>query len=226
MKRRKKLEEGYVYRMRCKTPEDYVSVPYKTVIEAMDAGFEIGDYLRKNFIFTITKSKGMLWKTREKQMVVLRSNDAVFEMEQPIYDRYKEEIEQILNQNMNEAVRKYIAEGKTKIVVNFYTSGCEYELENEGSFINDRISGLKELYISYTKASDIKLLKDIIFDTLKDEKPSFRFLDSDNILLQAGQRSLLFNARAYNLMIEVIKEHENKLNKNGSPKVMNKKLED
>lgn len=161
-------------------------------------------------------------------MVVLSSYDFVFEMEKPIYDRYYEEIDQIVARNMDEAVMKYLKQGETKIVVNFVTSGCEYDLKNEKTDLLDvnKICGLKKLYISYTNPLDLSLFKNIIINVIGNDVPSISFLNSNDIMLKAGERSLVLDKSAYDLMNEIIKEHKKNLNKNANIKCMQMKLED
>ena len=228
MKKAKKSKNGYLYRVRKSGVEEYCNVPYNKVEDISSCGPVIGEFLSKNFIFTMYKCMHFSHETWDKNMVILGSKDAVLEIEKPIYDRYKEEIDNAITNNMNWAVNEYLNEGKTRIVVRFDLGGCAYDFEEEHTDLGDvnRICGLNTLFISYANPNDIILFKNIIISFIGDDKPSYKFLNSDDILLQAWERSLVLDKSAYNLMTDVIKEHEYNLMKNGASKVMQMKLED
>lgn len=228
MKKRKNKKNGYLYRVRKNNVEEYSSVPYNKEENILNCGPIVGKFLSENFIFTMQSSMHFSHESWNKNMIILRSKDAVLEIERPIYDRYKEEIDNIISKNMNWAVNKYLSEGKTKIVVRMDLSGCGYEFNEENTDLChvSRICGLNTLFISYANSNDIALFKSIILSLIGDDKPSYKFLNMDDILLQAGDRSLVLDRSAYSLMTDVIKEYECNLNKNASSKVMQMKLED
>ncbi len=228
MKKFKKSNSGYLYRERKRDVEGYLSVPYNKTEDVSSCGSLIGDFLSKNFIFTMYKSMRYTEESWNRHMIILGSKDSVLEIEKPIYDRYKEEIDNIISKNMNWAVNKYLSEGKTKIVVRMDLSGCGYEFNEENTDLChvSRICGLNTLFISYANSNDVALFKSIILSFIGNDKPSYKFLNKDDILLQAGDRSLVLDRSAYSLMTDVIKEYECNLNKNASSKVMQMKLED
>lgn len=228
MKKKKKIEGEYLYRVRGIGADEYCSAPYSGTDNISDVGPVIGEFLSKNFIFTMNKCMHYSGVTWDKEMIILGSKDCVLEIEKPIYDRYKDEIDSILIRNMNEAVNKYIKDGKTKIVVRMNLSGCEYEFEEESTDLLDvsKICGLKTLFISDVNPLDVALFKNIIIDLIGPDKPGYPFLNSNDILLQAGERSLVLDRNAYNLMVDIIKEHELNLNNRGNSKAIQMKLED
>ena len=206
-----KEKEGFMYRIRENTTEAYIKEGYERINDASMIAPILGDFLRKNKINTMSNLMRVSEKAWDKHMVVLKSDDFVFEMEEPIYNRYREEIDQILENNMKEAVNKYLSDGKTRILVNFTTSGLEYEKNEENK--SETISGLKELYISYTNPLDINLFKNIVLNVIGNDDASVSFLNSTDILLKSGNRSLVLDKSAYELTNDIIKEHKN-LNKN------------
>lgn len=221
MKVKEKEKQTYMYRVRGRNVDDYCLVPYQHTSSISSVGSVIGDFLNKNLIFEMRTCVNYSEQTFKKTMVILLAKDSVIEIEKPIYDNYKEEINKVMAYNMARAVNKYIYDGKTKVVVNFISSGCEYYFKGNGGSngVND-ICGLKTLFISLTNQFDIKLFKNIICDFIGEHTPTYEFLDGDNLLLKVGGKSLVFNKNAYDLMISTVAEQKENLNKSGKSKVI------
>ncbi len=228
MKKKKNLNEGYLYRVRKNDVGDYCYSPYNAIEDISSSASVVGKFLCENFVFTMQKSVRFSKETWNKEMVILKSRDNVLEIEKPIYDRYKDDIDYVLACNMNYAAQKYLSNGKTRIVVTYNLSGCDYDIKDERTALGDSstIKGLNTLYISYANDYDIALFKNIIVSLIGEDKASYKFLNSNDILFEAGQRSLILDKSAYNLLNDVIKEHEKNIKEKGSVKVKQMKLED
>ncbi len=227
----KRLEGKYLYRIQEKSMGNYSSVPYVGVVEPKDAAEELGKFLNENFIFAMIKKMGITEETWNRQMVILLSDNFRFEMDKVIYDRYKDEIDEILNHNMNEAVRLYkesIITGKVKVNIGYVVSGCEYDMSKEKNDLLElsRIGNLQKLYFSYVDSFSINIFKSIVMDVLENEESEIEGLNSNEILLKTSNKSLLLDKKAYSFVMDIVREQRNKLKQNGASKVMRKKSED
>lgn len=227
MKKIRRANDEYLYRVRKNDVEEYYSVPYSKTEDVSSCGALIGDFLNKNLIFTMYKCMYFSEETWKRNMIILGSKDSVLEIEKPIYDRYREEIDNIILNNMISAVNKYLKDGKTRIIVRMDLSGCVYDFKEEKTDLCNlnSICGLNKLFISYANPNDVALFKSIILSFIGDEKPSYEILNENDILLQAGEKSLVLDRSAYSLMRDIIKEYNYNLNINSSLKVMQIKLE-
>ncbi len=205
----------YLYRIIKNHDKNYFSVEYQEVSNISNIGGIIGEFLKNNFITGMLMNSRFSYQTWNKDMIILTSFDCSLEIQRPIYEYYKEEIDNILERNMMKSAEKYINDGETKIICNFSKRGCKYKLKDENN--KENIIGLDELYLSYTQPSDIKLFSSILKNVISNDKPSYEFNENNDILLKAGKRQITINNKSYDLMINILREL-NITNKNGISK--------
>ena len=210
MRSKEKKEEKYYYRIGENTKYD--STPYKVVNNICDSAEEVEGFLKKNFVFTVSKMTGILKGVYGKDVVIIKSGNSFLEMEKPIYDMYKNIIDEINYHNMNEAVEKYANQDNTKIEMNLRTSGCDYMVKSDGKNLLDSkiICGLETLYVSFVNSFDMELFRNIIIDFF-EVSPNcyYEFLCDGNILVTNGKKTMILNKMAFNKMKEVLIEYKN-----------------
>lgn len=210
MRSKKNESKGYHYRIG--NNKKYVSPSYMVVTNVTDSALDVGKFLNENYVFTVSQTKGILQDVYNKGMVIIKSSDKFLEIERPIYDKYKEEIDEIIYRNMSTAIEKYINQGNTKIEVNLGTSGCDYDIKNEGENLlgSKSICGLKTLYISFASSFDMELFKNIIINFFGDSPTCyFEFLSDGNVLAKGGGKTLILNKMAFNKIKEILNEYKN-----------------
>ena len=210
MRSKKNKSKGYRYRVG--ENKDYVSPSYMTVTSVTDSALDVGKFLRENYVFTVSQTRGILQEVYNKEMVIIKSSDKFLEGEKPIYDKYKEEIDEIIYHNMTTAIEKYIDQGKTKIEVNLTTSGCDYDIKDESENLlgSKSICGLKTLYISWVSSNDKDLFERITKNFLSDSlEYSYEFLSDGNVLVISNNQRLILNIMAFNKMNEILNDYKN-----------------
>lgn len=227
-KMKKESSKGtYYYRIRGNMAQDYHGVPYVKTEDIDSMSDIIDDFLSKNYVQTITRNQPAFSKTLNKDMVLIRSYDIVLELDTSIYDKYRDKIELNLSRNTYDAVRNFSVNNGTKILVNYVTSGCDYEMthfSNQALYDVSEISGIKTLYISYDNALDRELFKNIVFDFYGDcsVEPEVTFLPGVEVSLKLDNKLLTLDWRAYELATSLVGDLKDK----SSVKKLQMRMED
>lgn len=229
-KKNQYYKKMYYYRVRGNNSQDYYNVPYVCVDDINSVGAIVDDFLSKNYVDIVTKNQPAYSKYLNNDMVVIGAYNQVLELDTFIYDKYKDKIESILSHNMYESIKNFSPYKGTRILVNYVTSGCDYEvtkISNQTLCDVSKKNGVKTIYISYDKTFDEQLFKMIILDLYGDfsVEPEVKFLTGVEVTLKLDDKFITLDWRAYELAIRLINERKKELISQDYPKKLQMKME-
>lgn len=208
------MKDKLMYRIRSNDSNSY-NDEYKSTFSAKNLKDNMYNFLNSNYIYCMSKKTGFTKDVLNKNMVILKSFDNVFEMEKEIYECYKKEIDNAIFENIISSINEYkndIYSGLVKIKLSPSIKAIKPILEiNDGLYNHKKIIGIDTIYLNYTDVSDIKLLKEIILKIL-DGNFYDSYFDKEDLILINDSKKLRLDKNVYYLFerIRIDKKRENK----------------
>lgn len=208
------MKDKLIYRTRSNDSSSY-SDEYKSTYSAKNLKDIIYDFLDSNYIYCMSKKAGFTKDVLNKNMVILKSLDNVFEMEEEIYRCYKMEIDNAISKNIISLINEYendIYSGLVKIKLSPTIKAINPILEtNNGLYKTKKIVGIDTIYLNHTDVYDIKLLKEMILKVLDDNFYDSYF-DRNDLILTNDSKKIRLDKHVYYLFerIKIDKKRESK----------------
>lgn len=210
------MKDKLIYRIRSNNSNSY-SDKYKYVNSAKDIKDDLISFLNSNYLYSVSKKTGFTKEVLDKNMVILKSFDNIFEMEKEVYECYKKEIDNAISKNVISLINEYekdVYSGLVKIKLSPTTKAIKPVLKtNDGLYKTKKIIGIDTIYLNYTDINDIKLLKKMILEVIDDNFYG-PYFDKNYLILSNKNKKIKLDKNVYYLFervkLDQIRENKDK----------------
>lgn len=209
-----KNNQNKYYRIFDKNNDNYSGVNYEYILNIKDFEIIIENFFEENHLASIVHAEIFSSNDNKTNYVTLIGSKQIMQISEDLYLAYQKEIENKLKETMNYELIKDLIDKDTEFILNICSSGVIYSDQTQRH--------IKKVYACMLNYTSIKLLKDVLYETLSDSNSQaiINFNENKNAVLTCGEASMILNDKGYCMFLNEILDHNRKLN---NPKVLEKK---
>ena len=221
LKSKSENQRKLFYRLRENTTESSINTTFSYLDNVKEAKAIIETFIEQNNKYSIISSNAISHEVYGKLGIILTSDKKVLELDEKIYRLFKNKIEEKLNLYERNVIDSWGISSQTKINISYFLSGIE-----TGKIVCDLGSVIsvgtevKSLNLNIANTYDMELLN-YILECFFEEKQEYAIMshtEKRQFYLICGERKLLFNFKAYDIISDKVLEFNKKLDnlKNGN----------